>query len=301
MSPSLQFQLFRLMMPFLRRSQAQFPVRDRDALVRFRKRSERLANIIIPLPRGVMRETSSISGVAGDWLTPPNVSDGPVIVFLHGGGIIFGWSNPNRRIVAYIAKFSGVRAFGVDYRLAPEYRYPAAHDDCFTVYRTLVHQGKQVVLIGESSGGVLALATLLRARAQALPQPALCALISPTVDYGFQDARIWNSHDVFADPKFVVDLHKHYIAQHDTRLPDLSPVDADLTGLGPLWVLAAEHDVLRGEAERLAEAAKRHDLKLELTLWPHVWHAWDLFVPLLPEATQALKMLGGVVRQHVRP
>jgi acetyl esterase/lipase len=279
-------------------AEARFPVSDADALVRFRRRSERLADIVFSLPHGVTQEASSIGGVAGDWLTPPDASDGPVIVFLHGGGIIFGWRNANRRILAYIAKFSGLRAFGVDYRLAPEYRYPAAHDDCSTVYRTLVEQGRQVVLIGESSGGVLALATLLRAKEQGLPQPRLCAFISPTVDYRFQDPRIWNSHDAFGDPHFAVDLHMHYIAGHDTRSPDLSPVDADLTGLAPMWVLAAEHDILRGEAERLAEAAKQHAVTLELVLWPGVWHAWHGFVPFVPEATQALKMLGSVVREH---
>jgi acetyl esterase/lipase len=123
-------------------------------------------------------------------------------------------------------------------------------------------------------------------------------LISPVVDYGFRDARIWYSDDVFAHPRFIVELHKHYLAGNDTRLPDLGPVYADLSGLAPLYVLVAEHDVLRGEAERLAEAAKQHDLAVELTLWPHVWHGWHLFAPQLPEATQALKMLGGVIRQQ---
>ena len=70
------------------------------------------------------------------------------------------------------------------------------------------------------------------------------------------------------------------------------------TYLAPLHVLVAEHDVLRGEAERLADAAKQHDLAMELTLWPHVWHGWHVFVPQLPEATQALKMLGGIIRQQ---
>ena len=286
------------MMPLLKWSQARFPVRDGDALVRFRRRAERFANMVFSLPRDVVLENSEIGGVPGDWLIPHDAPADPVIVFLHGGGIIFGWSNPNRRTVAHLAKFSGMRAFGVDFRLAPEHCYPAAHADCFAVYQALVRQGRRIVLIGESSGGVLALATLLRAKSEGLPQPTLCVLISPTVDYGFQGARIWSSDDVFAHPNFVVGLHGHYLAGHDTRVPYLSPIDADLSGLAPLYVLAAEHDVLRGEAERLEEAAKRFDLKFELSLWPEVWHGWHLFAPQLPEATQALQMLGDVVRQR---
>ena len=296
--PSVQFFLFRSMMPFLKEAQARVRVQELDTLVRFRERSERLGDMLVPLPRRVRLENAEIGGVAGDWLVPQDAPDDPVIVFLHGGGIFFGWSNPNRRILAYIAKFSGLRAFGVDYRLPPDHCYPTAHDDCFTVYQTLVQQGTQIVLVGESSGGVLALAALLRAKAEGLAQPALCVLISPTVDYGFKDARIWNSDDPFAHPRFIVELHEHYLAGNDTRLPDLGPIHADLSGLAPLHVLVAEHDVLRGEAERLADAAKRHDLTMELTLWPRVWHGWHLFAPQLPEATQALKMLGGVIRQQ---
>lgn len=296
--PSLQFHLFRLMMPLMRRSQARLRVDDAQTLVRFRARSERLADLLMRVPREVRLEASKVGGVSGDWLTPRNASESPVIVFLHGGGIIFGWSNPNRRILAHLAKFSGLRAFGVDYRLAPEHVYPAAHDDCFNVYKALAGQGKQVALVGESSGGALALATLLRARAQGLSQPRLCVLISPLADYRFQDARLWNSEDVFAHPKYVAGLHQHYIAGNDTLLPDFSPIDADLRGLAPIHILVGEHDILRGEAERLAEAALRQGVKMETKIWPHAWHAWHVFAPQLPEATEALKWLGGVIWQN---
>ena len=298
--PSLQFHLFKALMPFLRRSQGRMDVQDAETLIRFRQNSQRKADMFLRLPRDVELENSSIGGVPGDWLIPQNAPDDPVILFLHGGGIIFGWSNPNRIILANLAKFSGLRAFGVDYRLAPEHCYPAAHSDCFTAYEKLAGQGKRIVLIGESSGGVLALATLSRARAAGLPQPLLCALISPIVDYGFRDSRVWNDHDVFAHPNFVIGIHQHYIAGHDTGLPDLSPVDADLSGLAKMVVLVGERDILRGEAERLAEAAKKHNVQSELIVWPRVWHSWHLFSPQLPEATQALKAFGSVIRQNIK-
>lgn len=296
MMPSLQFYLFRPMLRIMRRAQARFPMQDVRAYVRFRQRSDRMADMAMRPPRGVTVENEAIGGVAGDWLIPGGAPEDPVLVFLHGGGILFTWGSPHRRMLAYLAKFAGLRAFGVDYRLVPEHLYPAAHDDCLTVYQTLTQQGKRVVLIGESSGGVLALATLLRAKAAGLPQPLLCALISPTVDYGFKDARIWQSDDPFIHPKFVVEMHRHYVAGNDTMLPDLGPIYADLSGLAPLVVLAAEHDVLRSEVERLADTAKRHTMEAEFVIWPHVWHGWHLFAPQLPEATQALKTLGGIIR-----
>jgi acetyl esterase/lipase len=285
-------------MRVLRRMQARFPLQDANALVRFRQRADRLADLAMRPPRGVTVQCETVAGVAGDWLLPEGAPPDPVMLFLHGGGLIFTWGSPHRRLVSYLAKFAGLRTFGVDYRLAPEHVYPAAHDDCFSVYQALMSQGRRVVLVGESSGGVLALATLLRARAAGLGQPSLCALISPTVDYGFTDAQVWESDDPFVAPKFAIGLHAHYVVGNDTTLPDLAPIGADLSGLAPLLVLVAEQDVLRCETDRLAQAAERYGVELDLVVWPGVWHGWHVLAPLLPEGTQALRALGEAIRQR---
>jgi acetyl esterase/lipase len=246
-------------------------------------------------------ERGTIREVQGEWLIPRDATEDPVILYMHGGGIVFGWSNPTRRILGHLAKFSGLRAFGVDYRLVPKHRYPAAHDDCFMAYRELVKCGIKVVLVGESSGGVLALATLLRAKEARIPQPELCVLLAPVVDYGFHDERIWDYTDALLHPKFTVEIHKHYIDENDTMLPDLAPVYADLSGLAPLYILAGERELLRGEVDRLEEAALKYDLEVEKHLWPDVWHGWHVLAPQLPEGTAALKLLGEVIRERTKP
>ena len=296
--PSLQFYLYRPMMRVMRWWQKRFPVHDVDAFVRFRRRADRLADLMMRPPRGVTVESSTISGVTGDWLIPEGAPENPVILYFHGGGILFTWGSPHRRLVGYLAKFAGLRAFGVDYRLMPEHHYPAAHDDCFTVYRRLIQQGKQVILVGESSGGVLAMATLLRARAADLAQPTLCILISPVVDFDFKEASIWQYDDAFVDPKFTVEMHKHYVGENDTFQPDLGPIHADLGGLAPFFILAGERELMRGEANRLLDAASNSGFEVECVFWPDVWHGWHVLVPQLPEATNALKMLGDVIHQR---
>lgn len=297
--PSLQYHLLRPLMRIARWSQGNFPVQDANAFVRFRQIADHMANMVMRPPRDVKVKSDSLGGVTGDWFIPANAPENLVMLFLHGGGIAFGWNNPMRREVAYLARFAGLRAFGVDYHLIPEYCYPVAHDECYAVYQTLLQQGKQIVLIGESSGAVLALAILLRAKAAGLSQPLLCALISPVVDYGFEDARVWQSDDPFAHPRFTVEMHKHYVAGNDTRLPDLGPVYADLSGIAPLCVLAGEHEILCGEVERLADAAQRFHVPLEILLWPKAWHSWHALAPQLPEATRALEALGAAIRQRV--
>jgi acetyl esterase/lipase len=287
------------MMRLMRRSQVRFRVHNAEAFVRFRRRADRIADVFMRPPRGVAITRGSVGGVPCDWLVPEGAPADPVILFLHGGGILFGWGSPHRRMVSYLARFAGLRALGVRYRLAPEHRYPAAHDDCFAVYRALVEQGRRVVPVGESSGGVLALATLLRAREAGLPQPPLCTFISPTVDYGFEDARIWETNDPLVPPTFATTMHEHYVDGNDTRLPDLGPIYADLGGLPPLYVMAAEHDLLRGETERLAQTAREKGIEIEVIYWPHVWHGWHVFLPHLPEAMQAMRALGEAIRQRI--
>jgi acetyl esterase/lipase len=295
--PSLQFYLLRPLMHLMRWWQPRLSVQGTKALVRFRQRADRIADIMMRVPKGIVVENGIIGGVTGDWLIPEGAPEDRVILFLHGGSAVFTWGSPHRRMVGHLAKFAGHRAFGADYRLAPEHIYPAAHDDCFAVYEALVRQGRQVVLVGESSGGVLALAILLRAREAGLPQPKLCALLSPLVDCAFKDMRIWQYEDVFAHPTFVIELTQQYVAENDTAQPDLGPIHADLSGLAPLYVLVGEREILRGDAEWLVDVARRYDVRVDLVIWPFVWHAWHILVPQLPEATSALRVFGETIGQ----
>jgi epsilon-lactone hydrolase len=249
-------------------------------------------------PRDARVKSGSAGKAVGDWVIPAGAPDNPVMLFLHGGGMAFGWNNPMRRELAFLCKITGMRAFGVDFPLIPDHVYPAAHDACYAAYQALAQDGRQVVLIGESSGAVLALAITLRVKAAGLPQPRLCALISPVVDYGFRDKHIWQTNDAFAHPKFTVETLKHYVAGNDLSLPDLAPVLADLGGIAPLLVLAGESELCRSEVDRLAGAAQQHRVPMETILWPKVWHSWHALAPQLPEAVRALEAFGAAIRRQ---
>ena len=297
--PSLQLCFFRPWMRLMRWFQGRFPTHDVDAYVRFRRRADRLADRVMRPPRGITVEPAVIGNVPGEWLIPEDAPQDPVMLFYHGGGICFTWGSPHRRAIGLLSLAAGLRTLGIQYRLVPEANYPAAHDDCWQVYRALVRQGRQMILIGESSGGVLALATMLRARSAGLAQPILCAMISPAVDFGFQDPHIWESDDPFIHPRFMVGMHRHYTAGADIRQPDLSPVAANLSGIAPLCVLVGEQEILHNETQRLVLAAHKHDVQIQVIPWSHVWHGWHVLAPQLPEATRALKALGDEIRQYV--
>ena len=295
--PSIQFYSFRPLMRLMRWSQARMARQGIESLMRFRQRADWVVDRIMRVPKRVQVERDSINGIPGDWLIPEGAPEDQVILFFHGGSAVFTWGSPHRRMVGYLARFAGHRIFGADYRLAPEHFYPAAHDDCFSVYEGFVQQGKQVILVGESSGGTIALAVLLRAKEAGLPQPKLCALLSPLVDCVFEDRRILEHYDVFAHPIFVSELTKQYVAGNELAGPDLRPIQSDLSGLAQLYVMVGEREILRGDAEWLVDVARGSGLQADLVIWPHVWHGWHVLVPQLPEATRALKVFGKAIGQ----
>jgi monoterpene epsilon-lactone hydrolase len=297
--PSIQYHLFKPLMCLARCLQGIFPVQNSTVLVRFRDRANRLADFFIRPPRDIKIIAGAVAGAAGDWIVPHSAPQDPVILFIHGGGICFGWNNPMRRELALLSRFTGLRAFGVDYKIAPENIYPVAHDECFAVFQELTGQGHRIVLVGESSGGALALALMLRSRAADLTQPILCVLISPVVDFGFRDEKIWTQKDPFAHPGFSIGLHRHYTSDQDTLTPDLAPIYSDLKGIAPLIILAGESELMSPEANRLVKMAAEYHVPVEAIFWPRVWHSWHALAPQLPESNQALESLAAAICERL--
>jgi acetyl esterase/lipase len=239
--------------------------------------------------------------VAGAWLTPVGVADSPVIVYLHGGAFVTPLGGPFRMVAAYLGLSAGLRVFVPDYRILPDHVYPAAHEDCYSVYRDLVEQQLDPVLVGDSTGGVLALATLLRARQAGTRQPAVCVLLSPTVDFGLRDPAIVRAKDAFVHPKFVIAGHAAYVNGNDASLPDIGPVYQDLRGLATIHVLVGEHELLRTEADRLKQAAQEQGVVIEVQAWPRMWQGWYVMADRLPEGRRALQAAGALIRASVAP
>ena len=197
-------------------------------------------------------------------------------------------AGPFEMVSSWLAIFSGMAVFCPDYRLQPGHVYPAAHEDCWTVYRELEQSGTLAGLVGDSSGGVLALAMMLRARAAGLGLPALCVLLSPTVDYGFTDQGIWDAQDVFGNPTLFKKMHQGYVAGADLRCADLTPIQENLAGLPQLEVFVGEAEILRKESDRLVEALEGVG---RLNLHPAVgmWHGWYVMADVLPEGRATLR------------
>lgn len=202
--------------------------------------------------------------LAGRLYRPREVTEaGPLLVFYHGGGWVIGDLDTHDDLCRFLAKHVGIRVLSVDYRLAPEHRFPAAYDDALAAYRFAVEQAAElgttrdaIAVGGDSAGGNLAAAVALHASGAGLPHPRMQFLLYPAVDA----TRRRDSRRMFADGFLLTDADMDWFM--DSYVPDeeqrgdprLSVLLAeDPGGLAPAYVVTAGFDPLRDEGEAYAE------------------------------------------------
>lgn len=253
------------------------------------------------IPKGVTLRAVEMGGVPCEWLIPEGAGEDKTILYLHGGGWILGWYNSHRWMAGYIAKACGVRALAVDYRLAPENPFPAGLDDCLSVYRCLLESGtrpENIVIAGDSAGGTFTLAMLLALKDNGEPLPAAGIGLSPATDLAphlAPGARPTNDAGL---PRAIINVAgPSYLAGADPHQPLISPIYGDLHGLPPLLIQAGGDEYLLEDAVRFTEKARLANADIQLSIYPHMWHVWQVFVPYLPEAKQAVNEIAGFVRK----
>lgn len=262
-----------------------------------RRRIEKSAIQI--LPKGVTREDVRDGAVKGEWLRP---KDGAkrTILYLHGGGYVFGSPRLYRSLTFPLALAARANVFVPEYRLAPEHPCPAAIEDAAAAYQWLLARGtkpERIVIAGDSAGGGLALATLLALKGQGLPLPAGAVLFSPWTDLtGAGETMTANAaSDAMFNRDSIIGGAPKYIGDLDPKDPRVSPLYGDLSGLPPLLVFASDSEMLYSDAARLVEKAKAAGVSVRFEPRQGLAHVWPLFHPLLPEAKEAIDIAGRFV------
>jgi acetyl esterase/lipase len=274
-------------------------VRSRDAIAARRAMTAPLP----PVPRGVRIEQAQLGGVPGEWISASSAPTRATLLYLHGGGY-FACSASTYRPVTTAFALAGLRTYAPDYRLAPEHPFPAAVDDALSVYRALVsqHDPRTLVVAGDSAGGGLSVALLLRAREEGLPQPAAAALFSPFVDLAATGESARRNRErcaMFTDEVFPR-AAQWYLGDRDPRTPLASPLYADLHGLPPLLIHVGEDETLLDDSRRLAERARAAGVEIAIKEWPRVPHVWQLFHRYVPEGRASLREAGAFLVAHAR-
>ncbi len=242
-------------------------------------------------------EPATLAGVPVQWCRGKRASNSrAIVIYFHGGGYVVGSVNTYRSTLAILSLASGCPVIGVDYRLASEQPFPAAHDDCLAVSRHILqrHPQARVILAGDSAGGALAIATHLALVAEgAVPLPSGLALISPWVDPSASGGSIdANADQDILDSELMVTWRSQYLAGADPANGRVNFTREDLSQLPPTYIQAAGAEVLIDQIEAFAHRARQAGVELELDSYPGQFHVFQVLSPLVKAAGPALKRLG---------
>jgi len=254
-----------------------------------------------PPASGVTIRRSSLGPSQGDLILPDGGDASRLIIYYHGGGFFLFSSRTYRVVTTHLARVSGAAVFVPDYRLAPENPAPAAHDDAFGVYhaalRSYLHD--RIALSGDSAGGNLALATIIRARDVQLPLPGAVALFSPWLDFAEEGASYRSMQDDPILPPQVLDGFKRaYLGDIDRKSPAVTPFDDDFHGMPPTLLHVGSWERLRDDSVTLFSRLRAASVDAELKIFEGMCHGWQLFAPVLEEGMMSVEEAGRFIKSR---
>ena len=217
------------------------------------------------------------TGEASIHLATPEAMTQPDCAYLdfHGGALVFGGGEACRAQALMQADQHGALCYGVDYRMPPEYPYPAALDDALAAYRHILdlHTPSRIVVGGRSAGGNIAVAMLLRARDEGLPLPAGLILLSPQVDLTESgDSFQTNEMVDVVLPGSLMRNNELYAAGADLSHPYLSPLFGDLSGFPPTFIQSGTRDLFLSNAVRMHRALRGVSVDAQLHIFEAMPH-----------------------------
>ncbi|EJZ20110.1 alpha/beta hydrolase (plasmid) [Rhizobium sp. Pop5] len=227
-----------------------------------------------PLPPDMIFADGVVQRIPIRRYRPRKIGTRTILLYLHGGGFVLGSLESHHAICAEIADFAGAELVSVDYRLAPEYRWPAQTDDGFAVLKHLLSANNKVVLIGDSAGGNLAAGLALRARDEDLPGIVGQVLIYPALG---GDLDTGSYVEMAGAPGLTTADVAYYreILQAPVGNPIAEPLHASsLAGLPPTFITAAHFDPLRDDGRQYAAHLADAGVEVWFREEPQMVHAW---------------------------
>ncbi|MFV0466474.1 MAG: alpha/beta hydrolase [Lachnospiraceae bacterium] len=245
----------------------------------------------MPAEKNVTIKEMKLGGVPCEFVEPPEPRNDVVILYVHGGGFISGSCTYFRSFTSYFAKESKIKIYGIDYRLAPEHPFPAATDDCFNAYKSLleIEKGKSIILLGESAGANLILTIYLQAKQNNLPLPLGIIAYSPLTDATGKIDYSTNAKTDFVlgklTAKTITDL---YAPGADTSLPLISPYYGDFKGCPPIRLVWDSGEILCPDNKRFASKLSNEKVQIETKEWDHTFHTFEILAKMMPESKKEI-------------
>lgn len=249
-------------------------------------------------PEDYQMKTVKLDKSRAYFLNRKESKNNKLIYYLHGGAYLLSFQKRhNEAALKYSKAYNNADVFALDYRTAPSDFHPSALEDAFEGYSWLLDQGyqpEQIIIAGDSAGGGLALALTLKLRDQDVPMPKLLLLSSPWTDLSAEGESyqtkitadpIFGSLSQEKAPKYPVPIT--YAGNKDLKDPYLSPAFADYKNMPPLLIQVGSEEVLLSDSKKVAKAAEKAGIPVELTIYQGMFHNFMLNLPDIPEGRAA--------------
>ena len=243
----------------------------------------------------------NVADIPGFKICAEHAQDDHVILFFHGGSFTTGSTKDHLDLCGKLSRASGFCVFSIDYRLAPEHKFPDAVEDCLMSYLWLLKNGfepSQIVLAGISAGGTLALSTLLSLRDNGVELPRGAVCMSPPVDMLFEGLSIVTNRgkDWITQERLEMS-RKVYLKGNNLTQPLASPLYADLHGLPPLMIQVGSHELLLDDIIKFHKKAVDSNVEVTFELWKDMFHSFQIFSSAVEEGQNAIQNAGEYIKK----
>ena len=272
------------------------PYSENKNIDQLRKETE-IAGSLIPLPENVKYKSVGAGNVNAEWITCGDVNENRIIMFMHGGGYYRGSIAATRTTVARISEEAKVKCLSINYRLAPEHPFPAAIDDTYSAYEWLINEGinpEQIIVSGQSAGGGLCLALLLKIKENNIPQPLGAVALSPWTDLSQTgNTMVTNEKiDPIISKQYLDRFAKLYFPESYNMSYLASPIIGELSGLPDMLIQVGSAETMLDDSRRFYKKAKKANVNAKLEIWEDMFHGWHSNAHILKDAEDAIISIG---------
>ncbi len=247
-----------------------------------KRQSQEYIGTILGSTKDIEYQEFEIEDVPAEWVMVkrPHMKK-YIILYCHGGGYTTGSCKYARTITSKLASSTSMDVLGFDYHLAPEYPYPAALEDALKVWDYLMHLGygaREIIVAGDSAGGNLALALVLRLKAEGRFLPRGLVLFSPWTDLtcsgkSFQGRA---GKEMVLSQEYIYQIRDAYAGGKDFSEPLISPLFGDFKGFPPTYIQVGENEILYSDAKRLYQRMVADDVSAHMEEYERMWHVFQM-------------------------
>ncbi|WP_097027820.1 alpha/beta hydrolase [Clostridium peptidivorans] len=266
---------------------------------------ENLNGLLKELNQEYCLKEVEIKGVHAAWIDTANSNKNKkVMIYLHGGCYMYGNVKNYCTIPVQLSSVTGIKVLSVNYGLAPENPFPKALEDVLSIYEYLLEEGyssSNIAIVGDSAGGGLALATVLKLKDLKLDLPAALGLFSPWVDLTLKGDTIetLKEYDPILSKKQLEGSAKIYAGKEEMNNPLISPIFGDYKDFPPMMILTGGREILLSDSMNLARKAALSKTTADLIVWDNLYHVFAADSNL-PESKEAIEILGAFLAEKMK-